>query len=731
MIKQTLFSGVLLLILAGCQVYHDTTSRYNGYFLAKEKMLEVEETLFGHPQDNFNDILHVLVEIDSNYTKSQKAGFDYIIEKASLPIQWHPVSKWVDDCYILVAKARLYQEDYGNAVSTLRYVNGNSDDPYARHKALIWLMRTFLEQKELNNFKMVQEAIQKEKGPFSDDNLRDYHLTMAHYYRQKEDFELLAAHLELAVPLVKPKKKRARLHFLLGQVYQLLGEDDEAFKHYHKTLKSHPNYEVFFHTKLNQKAVEPLKTPKDIAKAEKFYKRQLRDEKNWEYRDKIYYELALFELQRDSVDQTVRYLNESVQVSTSNPTQKGYSYLKLGELYYQELKDFEKAAAYYDSTVQTLPETVKNYQAIKERSEILQEFVKQLNTVRQEERLLMLADMPVDKVELFLEKEIEAEKENIIKQKENERLSARKRQRVEVASTIGNANKESSGWYFYNSNALVYGQSNFLRIWGSRALEDDWRRSQKPLTAGTETLEEELSQPTASEPEEDLFASVKSKQSRMQEIPTTMEEIQASKLRLQEGLYHLGKIYNYQLKEYENALETFERLYNEYPKSEFTPESLYILYLRCKEYEGCDPEKYRKIIIEEYPETFFAKILQNPNYVEETNINDKKVEGMYENAYRHYHKGLYEETSRILNEIKVLYPENSYMDKVSLLNALVLGKTTAYVAEYYAALNLFIQNYPESELVPFAKKLVESISQEDLKKGALPWRVNKKPLENE
>ena len=76
-----------------------------------------------------------------------------------------------------------------------------------------------------------------------------------------------------------------------------------------------------------------------------------------------------------------------------------------------------------------------------------------------------------------------------------------------------------------------------------------------------------------------------------------------------------------------------------------------------------------------------------------------------------------------LNEILQLYANNSLIDKVAMLEVLIIGKTTQSYSEYYAKINMFMNNYPNSDLYPLAKELRSQISQEDLKKGYIKGRI--------
>ncbi|MEM1137387.1 MAG: hypothetical protein AAGI07_16225 [Bacteroidota bacterium] len=417
----------LLLILDACQQYHDTTARFNAYFLAKEKILEVEQALFGNPLNDYNDILQVLAPIDTTAASSQASSFEYIIEKASLPIQWHESSKWVDDCYILIGKARLYQGDFMNAVLTYKFVNTNSEDDNARHQALILLLRTFMASKQYENMFAVLDFIRKEKTPFNEENTREYHLTMSHYYRLVENYDMLSLHLSEALPLITKRKQKARLHFLMAQLYEMQEKEALAYENYALAFKYSPSYELAFHADLKKSSVAEIETDEDVEEASRYFKKLLSDEKNWEFRDKIYYEMAKYYLRKDDFPKAINYLNESVQVSTNNTVQKAYSYLRMGQIYYFDLKEFEKAALYYDSTVQIMPSTVKNYDATKALAETLKEFTKYLTQVRAQDRLLDLAKMPEKEVDEFLKAEIESEKETILKDQENRKLKQKRK----------------------------------------------------------------------------------------------------------------------------------------------------------------------------------------------------------------------------------------------------------------------------------------------------------------
>lgn len=695
----------MVVLLPACQLYHDTTARFNAYFLANEKMKEAETALFGTPQNQFHEIMDVLVAIDTNHTKSQKAAFDYVVEKASLPIQFHERSKWVPPCYLLIGKARLYQGDLGNALTTFKYVNAQSTDHNARHQALIWLLRIFLENREFNNFLYIKKVINAEESPFNEANTREYHLVMAQFNLLKEAYESASEHLALAVPLAKQRAKKARLYFILGQLSDHLGKTEQAYDAYAKARKLSPTFVLALYAEAGEKAARIPKSAAEEARRDQFYSRKIADDNNYDYRDKFYYDWADMKVARNNYPEAISLLNEAVQASTTNLTQKSLAYLRAGELYYA-LKKFEKASTYYDSAMQIMPQELKKYPATANRSEVLKMLVEQLAILKQQDKLLALAKLPEADAKAYFEKEIALEKENIIRFQEDKMLNKQKNQRlVPGKARLSSADKGKPSWYFYNPDLLVSGKSNFLRQWGSRPLTDYWRLSSKQAQATFRSgeLAETQSTETDAKPQaEDIFATVSPIEERLAQLPNTPEKRQKAQEKIAEALFKLGNIYYYQLGENQNALHHFKRFIADFQHHKNAPEAAYTLYRLCKDYEACQDSTYKNYIIAHFPNSIYAKAFQDTNYLANLSAADAKVEKQYAKAYNYFKHGYFLQSQDLVGQINASFPEHSHKDKVALLAALLKAETQGKEA-YQTALQNFLQHYPESKLLPYAK----------------------------
>lgn len=703
---------VLLSLVEGCQIYHDTTARYNAYFLAKEKMLVVEDALFGNPADDYNDVLQVLVKLDTNVGKSKKAELDYCIEMAAKPIQWHKTSKWTDDAWLLVGKARLYQGDFTNATRSFKYVNSNSEDPDARHAAMVLLMRAFIDMEEYNNSDYVNEFIRKDTIPFSDENARDYHIARAHFYRLQGRMDMVAKHLEVAMPVIKKNKLKARTNFILAQIAQRAGDNEKAYAAYQQVLKSNPSFELEFYSMINAYGLQSFEAEEEVTAARAYYAKMLKDDKYWDYRDKVQYEWARFEQRQGNIDEAIAHYNESIAIG-KKAAQRAYAYLRMAEINY-ESENFERASAYYDSAATDMPQEFDVFRSVEERNEIMQDFAFTQGVFKEQDRLLTLSKMDTASLMAYLTEEFEKDREQALQRKKFEegREQLRQQQTPPPKSTPFQKPGETS-WYFYNVDAVSSGKVSFIRTWGNRPLEDDWRRINKPFNLPeTNTIDPENTSvaPADSLPaEKDVFAGIKSPEKRLLDIPRDAQDVEKMHIALQESLFKLGKIYHFGLKNEKNAVTVLTRLADDYPKYDSVPDALYLMYSICQDYEGCNPNSHKQRLINDYPEHLYAKILKNPNFLQEAYKDDIEAEKLYTEAYTAYQQGDFSKAQSQLSTIRAKYDKTQHLDKVTLLEVMVVGKQgKGNRYPYEQGLKAFIAKYEQSPLLDYAKRLLEA-----------------------
>ncbi len=690
------------------KAYHNTTAHYNAYFYAKESVDEVEGIIEDNRDNDYNKVLKIYPEPDSTLAESYSTQIEETIKKASIAIERHKNSKWVDDSYILVGLARYYSLDYVNAIETFKYVNNKSEDDNARHRALIHLLRTFTDYKEFNNAVEVSDYLKKEKiGPANEKFL---HLNRAYYYEVTGDMDRKLENLVKAAPLLKKRDGKGRIYFMIGQIYQKLGFDAEAYNNYKKCIASHPEYELDFYARLNMAQVADIGKSRDARATRRMFEKLLTDKKNREFKDKIYYEMGEFELKQDNLETAIEHYKSSVREAISNERQKGQSYLRLGIIYYDSLKNYELAKSYYDSTITSLPEDHDNYEKIKARQEILADFVKQLNTIQEQDSLLALAELDSVEIRARIDKVLEEEAQR--KRLEEERAKKRQRRANNFNAFNENTGIAGTSWYFGNPSAVALGQTEFQRIWGDRVLEDNWRRSNKEAVQQVAELAEEN---TTSDPGTEQAdpssppgeTGISRADAMYSQVPFSPEAQEAALKKIEDAYYALGNIYKYNLEEDKNAVEAFETLLVRFPVSEYEPEVLYQLYLIYKGMEDSRMEQYKELLTSEYPNTTYAKLVLNPNYTEESTAANEKLKKIYQQAYAVFEKEHYDSALAILNESLKQYQETVFTPRLKLLKILITGKTED-INIYQYQLNEFIEKNPDTDITPYAKDLLEA-----------------------
>ncbi len=699
-----LFVGIAILVLYGCsqesnsvmsKAYHNTTAYYNAYFLADEKMNLVYDKIRDNHQDDYNRILPIFEIYDTTFNLSLKEDLEYVGKKASFPVQYHKNSKWVDDSYLLLGQVRLFQNTPDLAIQTFRYVNYKSDDEPTRHQALYWLIRTYLVRDERRQAEDVFRYLSSKEVDAK--NKKDFHMTMAHYHHYLGEYEEMLTHVEQAIPEIKNDKDlKARTNFIAGQLHQYLNNDSTSYEYYKDALKGNPPYELTFFTKLNMAQVSSIEDKSELKKTKKNFSKMLVDLKNEEYRDRIYYEMAKFELKQNRIDSAFANMNRSLTQTGGNPHQKGYTYWLAGQTRFKQ-KKYVKAKAYYDSTFSNIKDDFPEYEEIKTRKEILTDFVEQYMIVTTQDSLHRLANMDSTELSAYLDDVVKKEEERLIKEMEAQKEAKKKKQKEENAQKLlTNNSNQNAEFIFYNAVALANAKMKFIERWGDRPLEDHWRRSNKE-TAFEEEKEDtiKVEKPEVEEVEE--VAIKVDKQKYYRDIPFSETQKEASKEKVKHALYELGKIYDLLLEEDLDAITTFQRLQKEYPDSEYEAEVAYFLYLLCQQTGKCSTDEHKDLLLRKYANSIYAKKVINPNYAQDNEESNRASHEAYAQAFNNYSQNNYLEAHNQLNQLLIQYPNTDIKDKIVFLKVLTYAGLDQ-LPQYQRGLLQFKEDFKTSSL---------------------------------
>jgi hypothetical protein len=764
-VKKLLYIGFYLcfvgLLTTGCstekntainRLYHGTCARYNGLFNAKEY---TRIGLKDYRENNREDFSRIL-PIEFYPTEEDVVDFypvvdtaikkcQIVISKHSMPTASKPSKKktehanWVDQNWLMIARARYIRRDYELAFENFEYVKKFFVDRPSTYEGEIWMAKcqikmgrlvdagrtltkvqnryqTYLSEAQGKNYWLYKRKVNKMRNkdgkvdvpaPFPKQLLYDLNTTKAELAIAQKNYVEAIKSLEEAIKYTKEKQQKARIYFIIGQLMQH-EEDERAREYYTKTIKKSPPFEMGFKAKINRALVGGKGENEIIEELEKMNKEQ----RYMEYRDQIYYAMAKVELGRSARDQAKKYLTKSTMYSLDNPLQKGVSYELQGDLAFEE-RSYINAQRYYDSSARVIPESYRNYEIIQTKAEKLAELVTSIDIVYFEDSVQRIAGMSEGEREKFLESVIEQlkEEERIRKQKEAERAEKlRQLQMEQMAQSGGGGNR----FYFNNPKSINEGFEEFRQYWGARENEDDWRRSNKPLNMDMEfddpnmedTLlaEEEITDPNQVQVEE-LTPEI-----LMINVPLSDSMLLASNNRLLENLYKAGMIYKEQLSEEMLAAEQFDRVVKHGVENEHNVLSAFQLYQIFENKDQGKKAFYRSYIMDNYPKSDYANYLRDPDYFIKRKELDALAQKEYLKSVERYERGLYYPVIMKAENVIANEPNNKYRAQYFILKAMAMGRINNDKSTLIPLLEQAIAEYPETPTSARAQELIDLIN---------------------
>jgi tetratricopeptide (TPR) repeat protein len=681
-------SLILILFFAGCSTqkntllnrnYHSITTKYNGYFNARESYREGLTRLSNMHEDNYENVLSIFKYGSEQQMGTISANMDVAYQKASTAIRRHSMNirgveynRWIDDSYYLIARSHYFRRDFNLAVLTFEYIIRQYESPL-KYKSMIWVAKSYIQTGQYNNALQALERASrnKEEGLLDNEAILLYHMVYADYFLQQQNYLEASPHLEQAVNLSSNRNQRTRLTFILAQSYHMERNYAAAQQAYTRVLKMNPGFEMAFQARINMAMAFDTDSG-DARFILSELEGMLRDSKNREFRDQIYYALAQFSMRQSNTDKAIEYYNLALENHRGNNSQKGLSFLRLGEIYFDE-KEYKQAARLYDSTMVYLSREYPEFESAGNRNIVLRELAGHLRIIEREDSLQRLAGLSAADRNAILDQIIEdiEEQEKIERELEQERARMRQDMARHGRSRTQMDGTSEGGWYFYNPSAMSFGRNEFFAKWGERELEDLWRISNKRIMAFGDTGDFDM------DGEEMPAGGRVTRASLLENVPTTPEKMQASNAKLARAYYNKGIIFKDRLIDTESALNSFETLISRFPQSEHKLYSAYFLHtLYTAAYNTNRAQIYKNMIIQDFPDTDFAKILSDPNYAENVRMRQDRVKNIYKQAYEAYLSGNYETARNYAHQADTLEQTLEQSAQFSYLKALIIGKTS-------------------------------------------------------
>ena len=756
----------LVALLASCSTekntsrsrwWHSFNARYNTYYNGSVAYIDASLEKENGNKDNFTEMIPMYTVGNKKSRELGKANYDKAIEKCEKAIKLHSITKrpewtksrrkterdieWLSrkeynpflwKAWMLMGRSQFYQGAFDEAASTFSYMcRLYATQPAIYGRARAWLAKSYIEQDWLYDAEDVIRNMQRDSIHWRAQ--KEWDFTYADYYIHTGDYDKAIPYLKKSIDHEMRKKQKARLCFLLGQLYAATGKNAEAYKAFKSVVRKNPPYELEFNARIAMTEVMGASQAKKMVGK---LKRMAASDKNKDYLDQVYYAIGnIYLAQKDTMNAISNY-EKGNKKATRSGIEKGVLLLKLGDLYWQQEK-FSDAQRCYGEAIGLLDKDRKDYEQLSARSKVLDELVPYTDAIHLQDSLQALAKMSekdrnaaIDRVIAELKRQ---EKEQ--KRLEDEKNAQQTMQRNGAMGNRNNTNRNNTAqtqqnnrqnavWYFYNAMAVQQGKQAFEKLWGKRENTDNWQRVNKTVVgnlngdADMELTEEQKDSIAKAELAQDSLEQLKDsaqndphkREYYLAQIPFTEDQVATSNLAIMDGLYNSGVIFKDKLDNLDLSKKQFTRLETQYPDFEQKADMyyhLFLLYSRLGQHDVA--AGYVEKLKAEYPDNQWTILLTDPYFKENAQFGVHIEDSLYAATYDAFKADRLSEAKANAQISANRFPLGENRDKFLFIGGLAKlndGDSKGCVDDMKAV----VEKFPQSKLAEMAGMIVNGVN---------------------
>lgn len=711
--------------------YQTLVSHYNVYFNACQAfdggILTIRQTY----QNDYSHVLPVYEFSDAQTAKAANSDMETVLIKCHKLIQLHSITAkpkrkdqaserykhfyaqeefnpYIDRAYLLIGKANVVRHENDEAIEYFDFLSRKFEGKTSTYEGKIWKSIAYCQLEQYGNARSALESYDID-GLAPIELYPQYMAAYANIHICQEEYAEAIPYMEVAVDEADTRHERRRYKYILAQLYRANGQNEKAAPLFLELSRGAADYDMAFAAKLDLATVAT--TEEELLAAEKKLNKMLRDAKNHDQLDQVYYALGKLEEVKGNDDNAIDDYNKSIEASVSNDNQKGLSYRALADLSL-EIPDYLEAGTALDSAAFYLDDSNARKSETVEQSEKIAPLAAELRLIEFLDSLLMVGNMT--------EKERNKLIDGILDELEKERRAAEEARIAEEEAAmsqsqfnqINQGTSQSAQWYFYNTTMVAAGKSTFAKKWGRRPNEDDWRRSNKSSVAndeesGNDELDDE-EKPTDDKsttiPEQKIDGEV-TRETLMANVPLTDQAKSDYEQRICEAMFRSGAILYDDLQDYTSAISQLEILLQRCPDCSCRYDALVILYFAQTKNNDSGASATAAQIRREFPQSSFAQYLTQPDYFDQKSAELAEREARYERVYNAYLGGSYSEavaqaTSQLSDTTNA-----EYAPKYLLIRSLSYAKQ-AQTTAFRADLETITERYAGGEEDSLARKFI-------------------------
>lgn len=728
--------------------WHSFNARYNTYFNGSQAFIEGNLEKEKGNKDNYTELIPLYTVGNKQSRDIGKEQFDRTIEKCEKAIHQHSIKakpewnsskrktakdrEWLGrreynpflwKAWLLLGKAQFQKGAFDEAAATFSYMSRlYHTQPLMNGLARAWLAKCYTELGWKYDAEDVIRNMSRDSMDFR--AVKDWDYTYANYYIRLGDYQKAIPYLRKVIKHERRSIQRAREWFLMGQIQNLVGNREEAYRAFGKVIGCHPPYELEFNARIAQTEVAASSDSRQMISK---LRRMAASDNNAEYPDQVYYAIGNIHMTRRDTTEAIRAYEKGNRLSTRNGIEKGVLLLTLGNIYWEK-EQFADAQRCYGEAIGLLDKERPDYEALSNRSKILDELVPYTNTIHLQDSLLALATMPEAERNKAIDRVIDA-----LKKKEKEERDAQLEQEAAAAANASQAARADNNravtptmpsagngqWYFYNPTAVSQGKATFQRQWGKRENIDNWQRiNQTVISLKGDTPEDQqdqedpetaMDQERPGSPTDSIAADPHKRDYYLAQIPFTAEQQAECHTLLQEALFRAGIILKDKMDHLRLSEQYLRRLTSDYPGYEHADEAwyhLYLLYLR----KGNHLQANNCIshLKAEHPESEWTILLTDPYYAENAKFGEHIEDSLYAATYEAFKQDRTDMVKANASLSAKRFPQGANRAKFLFID----GMSRLNDGDGDGCLELLrevVERYPESEVSPLAGMIIKGV----------------------
>ena len=463
--------------------YHELTARFNPLYNGQVAYDQAIKELSEAHKDDFSQLILLddwsAAALNSPpYQKAKRA-----VEKANKTIRGHSMvfkgkqaNPAVFDAYLLMGRAQFLMGLDAPASEAFSIVARLSEDPNQQVEAQLERVELLARQGNAALAEPILFEVERKGVP----KKWDYrvHRIKARMAIAGQDWLGAAQEASSASATAPRADLKARYAFLAAQLFEKASEPERARRMYEACLKAQPRdyamlLEAQLRRSLNGGGVNPKKLFQELHEL-------LREPKNADFADRIYFSLGELAQQWDEEDRAYGYYQQSFAAGRSErPMVLGLAYARHGAMAL-ERQAYARAQVDFDSAALVLPATYMGREGFQKKAKSLKALVDALT----------LAELGDSLVRLSLRSDADLERQfevYIANLKKAEDAEAERQRRLAQLAELRSASAEldaaapaaggaaGGGWAVYAPALRAKGAAAFRQKFGERPNVDNWR----------------------------------------------------------------------------------------------------------------------------------------------------------------------------------------------------------------------------------------------------------------